>query len=129
MWPFLLSQYLQGEDSLIETIKKTYEFDRVYKTGRSFANRYLVMYVYANDRKKSRLGVSVSKRVGNSVVRHRVSRLIKESFRLSFDMFNSGLDIVVIARKGTGNLKLEDVKGAFIHLLKLHGIYKERADG
>ncbi len=114
---------------MIETIKKTYEFDKVYRTGRSFANRQLVMYVLANDRKRSRLGVSVSKRVGNSVKRHRVSRLIKESFRLSFDMFNSGLDIVIIARTGTGNLGLEDIRRAFIHLLKLHGIYKEKADG
>ena len=66
--------------------------------GKSYANRYLVMYVLENHTDRNRLGISVSKKVGNSVIRHHVTRLIRESYRLQEDMFNSGLDIVVIAR-------------------------------
>ena len=67
-----------------ESLKKNRDFQQVYKRGTSKANRYLVMYVLENhDRHmENRLGISVSKKVGNSVVRHRVTRLIRESYRL-----------------------------------------------
>lgn len=111
---------------MIETLRKNCEFDNVYKNGRSYANKYLIMYVFENDRKRCRLGVSVSKRVGNSVIRHRVSRLIKESFRLNFDVFNSGLDIVVVARASARDKGYADINSAFLHLTKLHKIAKEK---
>ena len=60
-----------------ESLKKNYDFQNVYKTGKSYANKYLVMYVVENHSEKNRLGISVSKKVGNSVVRHRVTRLIR----------------------------------------------------
>ena len=90
------------------------------------------MYVLKNGEKSengvsvNRLGISVSKKVGNSVVRHRVKRLIKESYRLNEEMFNSGLDIVVIARSGAADLGFKDVESALLHLSKLHGICKDR---
>ena len=83
---------------IMESLKKTADFRNVYQNGKSLANKYLVMYVMENNREKNRLGISVSKKVGNSVVRHRVTRLIRESYRLHENIFNSGLDIVVIAR-------------------------------
>ena len=81
-----------------QSLKKNADFQIVYKEGKSFANKYLVMYVKENDLGINRIGISVSKKVGNSVVRHRVKRLILESYRLHEDMFNSGLDMVIIAR-------------------------------
>ena len=60
-----------------ESLKKNRDFQQVYKKGTSFANRYLVMYVMDNGLEINRVGISVSKKVGNSVVRHRVKRLIK----------------------------------------------------
>ena len=65
-----------------ESLKKNRDFQNVYKKGTSFANRYLVMYVMDNGLEMNRVGISVSKKVGNSVVRHRVKRLIKEAYRL-----------------------------------------------
>ena len=56
------------------------------------------MYVLKNNKEVNRIGISVSKKVGNSVVRHRVTRLVRESYRLHENIFNSGLDIVVIGR-------------------------------
>ena len=64
-----------------ESLKKYPEFQAVYKNGRTFANRYLVMYVKENGTKRNRIGISVSKKVGNSVVRHRMTRLVRESFK------------------------------------------------
>ena len=56
------------------------------------------MYVLENQYMKNRLGISVSKKVGNSVVRHRLTRLIRESYRLNEAEFENSLDIVVVAR-------------------------------
>ena len=81
-----------------ESLKKTKDFQNVYRRGKSYANRYLVMYVLSNQTEGNRLGISVSKKVGNSVVRHRVTRLIRESIRLNVEKFENGYDIVIIAR-------------------------------
>ncbi len=60
------------------SLKKNINFQKVYKEGKSKANKYLVMYVLPNDLGINRLGISVSKKVGNSVVRHHLTRLIRE---------------------------------------------------
>ena len=91
-----------------ESLKKNRDFQLVYKTGTSYVNKYLVMYARENQLGKNRIGISVSKKVGNSVVRHRLCRLVRESYRLHEDVFRRGFDIVVVARvyKGnTGNMK------------------------
>ena len=62
-----------------ESLKKNKDFQVVYKNGKSYANRYLVLYIRENGMDKNRLGISVSKKVGNSVVRHHLTRLIRES--------------------------------------------------
>ena len=103
-----------------ESLKSNRDFQVVYKNGKSFANKYLVMYVLENGTDKSRLGISVSKKVGNSVVRHRVKRLIKESYRLHENIFNSGLDIVIVGRKSAAAVGYKEVENALLHLGKLH---------
>ena len=105
-----------------ESLKRNADFQNVYKNGKSYANRYLVMYVLENQTGRNRLGISVSKKVGNSIVRHRVTRLIRESYRLQEDMFNSGLDMVVIARKSAKDKTCQDIGSALQHLGKPHGI-------
>lgn len=108
-----------------DKIRKNEEFKIVYNSGKSQANKYLVMYVLKNDTDKCRVGISVSKKVGNSVVRHRLTRLIRESIRLNEEKFYSGYDIVIIARislKGKGYFETES---AVLHLSKIHGILKE----
>ena len=107
-----------------ESLKKNHQFQFVYKYGKSYANKYLVMYIKENGLGKNRLGISVSKKVGNSVVRHRVTRLIRESYRLHENVFNSGLDIVVIARPSAASVGYEEVESALLHLGKLHQIIK-----
>ena len=107
-----------------ESLKRNADFQNVYKNGKSYANRYLVMYVLENQTGRNRLGISVSKKVGNSIVRHRVTRLIRESYRLQEDMFNSGLDMVVVTRKNEVNCSCQEITSALLHLGKLQGILK-----
>ena len=107
-----------------ESLKKNNDFQNVYRNGKSYANRFLVMYVLKNDTEKNRIGISVSKKVGNSVIRHHITRLVRESYRLHEDMFNSGLDIVVIARTTVRKASYHEVESALLHLGGLHNITK-----
>ena len=105
-----------------EGLKSSSDFSKVYKEGRSKANRYLVMYVRENGSEKNRLGVSISKKVGNSVYRHYFKRCVKESYRLHEKMFNSGLDIVVLARTGAKGIKYRDIESALMHLMRINKV-------
>lgn len=121
------SLYTRIEDFSVnfsESLKKNSDFQMVYRNGKSYANKYLVMYVLENNSGRNRLGISVSKKVGNSVVRHRVTRLLRESYRLHENIFNSGLDIVVIARNSAAKAGYAEVESALLHLGKLHKILK-----
>ncbi len=109
-----------------ESLKNTAQFKTVYENGKSRANKDLVMYVLDNRTDSNRLGISVSKKVGNSVVRHRLCRLIRESYRLHEDMFDSGLDIAVVVRRGADHCTYHDIESSLIHLAKIHHIYKEK---
>ena len=105
-----------------ESLKKNSEFQNVYANGKSYANKYLVMYVLKNDLNRNRIGISVSKKVGNSVIRHHITRLVRESYRLQEDVFNSSLDIVVIARGTAREVGYKEIESALLHLGGLHGI-------
>ena len=108
-----------------ESLKKNKDFQLTYKKGKSYANRYLVMYVRKNGTSSNRLGLSVSKKVGNSVVRHRVTRLLRESYRLQEDYFRRGYDLIIIARAGAKDKSYLEIESAMIHLGKLHHIYTQ----
>ena len=108
----------------IDSLKNYNEFKKVYDNDKSYANKYLVMYIKENGLERNRIGISVSKKVGNSVVRHRVTRLIRESYRLHESVFNSGLDIVVVARSAAAQADYEKIESALLHLAKLHKIIK-----
>ena len=105
-----------------DSLKKNSDFQNVYVKGKSKVNRYLVMYVAQNNLSINRLGISVSKKVGNSVVRHHLTRLIRESYRLNSSMFNSGLDIVVVVRTTARDEKFNTIESALMHLGKIQNI-------
>ncbi|MBR6294344.1 MAG: ribonuclease P protein component [Lachnospiraceae bacterium] len=105
--------------SAVITLKSRFDYDRVYQNGRSYANRLLIMYVMPNGTASDRYGLVVSKKVGNSVIRHRARRLMKESVRLTGRIGEKGYDVVLIARPGIRDKKLADVDEAFHHLLTI----------
>lgn len=103
-----------------ETLKNNSDFQRVYTKKRSYANKYLIMYILENGTDTLRLGVSVSKKVGNSIVRHRLARLIREAFRLNADKIPAGYDVVVVARASLKDKGYKETESAMLHLFRLH---------
>ncbi len=110
------------------SIKKNSDFQTIYRTAKSYANRQLVMYVRKTEKTQSRIGISVSKKVGNSVVRHHLARLVRESFRLNRDTLEEGLDIIVVARAAAKDSDYKTIERAFMHLCGLHNIKKNRSE-
>ena len=120
---------------MIYRLKKNFEFKIVYRRGKSFANEILVMYILSNKKNKdkdfnfyNKLGVSVSKKVGNSVVRSRSKRLISESFRLNDDCITKGYDFVFIARNPIKGKNYADVEKAMRNLIKKAGLHNKNEE-
>ena len=105
-----------------ESLKKNRDFQKVYRQGKSYANKYLIMYALQNAGTRNRLGISVSKKVGNSVVRHRMTRLVRESYRLNESAFQGGFDFVVIVRPAAKEKGYREIESALLHLGKLHKV-------
>ena len=115
---------------MIYKLRKNTEFRLVYRRGKSYANKLLVLYVFNNKKNineenelYNKVGISVSKKVGNSIVRHRITRLIRESYRLQEEHFKCGWDLVVIARAGAKGKTYREIESALIHLGTLHELY------
>ncbi len=106
-------------------LKKNADFSRVYKRGRSKANRSLVMYILKRQDQTNRLGISVSKKVGNSVIRHRIKRRMKEIYRLNEEKFGTGYDIVFIARNAAADASSAELQKSMMHLAGLHHLTDE----
>ena len=108
-----------------DSLKRNIDFQNVYQNGKSYANKYLVMYVLENNTDQNRLGISASRKVGNSVVRHRMARLVRESYRLHEDVFRRGFDIVVVARVSAKERTFREIESAFLHLGRLHHLVEK----
>ncbi len=107
-----------------ESLKRNHDFGEVYRDGRSHGNRLFVMYVLRRDRDHgSRVGISVSRKVGNSVVRHRLKRRIKESFRRNLSEWADGCDYVIVVRKEAKDKDYRQIESALKHLGKHHRVY------
>ena len=109
----------------INSLKNTSEFRSVYENGKSAANGLLVIYALATGGDEKRLGISVSKKVGNSVVRHRITRIIRECFIAAKPFIKPGYSLVVVARVKTSGKRFSDIYGAMIDLYKRLHVYSE----
>ena len=99
-------------------LSRSGDFRRVYRDGTSKATRYLVLYRFERDEEAEaegdvRLGISVSKKLGDSVDRNRVKRVLKEAFWSQVDRDTLEQDIVIVARPGVGEvIEAEGLAGA-----------------
>ncbi|NFO05333.1 ribonuclease P protein component [Clostridium botulinum] len=121
---------------MIYRLKKNIEFIIVYRRGKSFANKTLVLYVLKNKRNKdkdgiaySKIGISVSKKVGNSVVRSKCKRLLSESFRLNYNNILKGYDCVFVARNPMRDSDYFETEKAMKNLIKKAGLYYDEENG
>jgi ribonuclease P protein component len=100
------------------SLKKNYEFSRVFNRGAFYVGRHIIIYVLPNKISSNRLGISVSKKSGNAVVRNRKKRLIRESYRHFEDFILLGYDIVIAARAEESEMKYTALLKEFKYLLK-----------
>ncbi|MDK2933572.1 MAG: ribonuclease protein component [Clostridiales bacterium] len=101
------------------------QFKWIYKKGNSLANNLLVIYFFNNSLSVNRLGITVNKKVGKAVVRNRVRRLIKESYRLKEQYIKEGYDIIFVSRVQAREASYKQISGAMHDLLKRVGLFKE----
>lgn len=97
---------VSGQKSGRGRLSRSAEFDRVFRQGRSHAGRDLVLYVFprSSEENGSRLGLSVSRKVGGAVERNRVKRVLREAFAVECRRLPAGTDAVVVARRGAHEL-------------------------
>ncbi len=93
-----------------ERIKKSREFNFIYRRGKFVVSRSVVLYYYPNRLQAHRLGFSISKKTGNSVQRHRIKRRFKEALRSLQGELKPGYDIVIVARKPAVNVKYREAR-------------------
>jgi len=101
------------------------EYGEVYSRGGSVANRELALYFLKKESDVTRAGTSISRRVGTAVVRNRIKRLIKESFRKNEARIKEGYDLVFIARHAAKGKSFHEVEKAFIDVLSKAGLLRE----
>ena len=105
-----------------ESLGKNDDFQRVYKGRNTKADANLVVYIKDNTLGTNRLGISVSKKIGNSVVRHRLTRVVREAFRINSRTFKTGYDIVTVIREPLRGKGLAEAERSLLKLLGKHGI-------
>jgi ribonuclease P protein component len=108
-------------------VKKNKEFQEAFQKGKSFANRQFVVYSLPKEGQEDfRIGLSVSKKVGNAVTRNQIKRYIRQAvFELS-DQIVPGNDYVIIARKPAADMDFFEVKKSLTHVFKVGKVFKRR---
>lgn len=106
-------------------VKKEKDFNAIFKEGKSFANRKFVIYRLENNEQHFRVGLSVSKKLGNAVMRNQIKRRIRHILIEHKDQLVENVDFVVIARKGVEILDYAEMEKNLLHVLKLSKIYQE----
>lgn len=99
-----------------ERLRTSADFKSVFNAKKSFANQFLIMYVLRKEEEGRRIGFSVSKKIGNAVVRNKVRRRLREIYRTNKYRLNPGTDLIVIARPEIVKLDFEGIKRAFFAL-------------
>lgn len=108
-------------------LRKNRQFQTVYKTGKSYANKYLVLYVMEKQDGLRRVGFAVGKRLGGAVVRNRIKRLLREAFRLNQHSLKQGVDLIIIGRQPIVGKDFAIVNRAVSELFGKAKIFAEQA--
>ncbi|NLY77125.1 MAG: ribonuclease P protein component [Tissierellia bacterium] len=109
-------------------LKKNEDFKKVYKYGKSYYNRNLVMYIKKNGLDYTRVGFTVTKKIGNSVVRNKIRRRIKEIVRQNFISVKEGYDIILVPKKNVVDINFQELESAVFHIFKLAHVFKNQGE-
>ncbi len=106
-------------------LRKNEDFKMVYKKGKNYWNRNLVLYKKKNGLNYSRIGFSITKKFGNSVERNRTKRRLKEVCRLNFHNIKDGYDIIIIPKKNIIDIGYKELESAMLHILKISNLMRK----
>ena len=109
------------------TVKKNYEFRRMYVKGKSGVSSCLVVYYRKNRLGHNRLGVTVSTKLGHAVVRNRVRRRLRELYRLHKAELLPGYDLIVVARVRAVGMPYAKLEKQYLHCLSQLELLREDA--
>ena len=111
------------------SLKKTEDFKKVYDEKKSYATKNIVLYILKNvEMESNRLGISVSKKVGNSVIRHKIKRRIRDIFYRNNDSLKKVYDIVIVCKNTISKICYKELNDSFIELCRKQKILKESND-
>ncbi|EAZ85371.1 ribonuclease P [Bacillus sp. B14905] len=109
-----------------QRVKKNDDFQKVFKKGKSFANRQFVVYFLSKEEQTEfRVGLSVSKKLGNAVKRNQIKRYIRHSILDLKDDLKTNMDYVIIARQPAATMDFHEVKQSLQHVLKIAKVLKK----
>lgn len=109
-----------------QRIKKNADFQKVFKSGKSVANRQFVVYSYIKeDQQEFRIGLSVGKKIGNAVTRNQVKRYIRQAFLEMKDELRNDRDFVIIARHQAATMNFHETKKSLQHVLRIARAFKK----
>lgn len=100
-------------------------FQAVYRGGKSYANRQLVVYVLPQRGRGRRVGFAAGKRLGSAVVRNRVKRLLREAYRLEQHRLADGFDLILVGRQALVKAGLPTVTAALLQLCERAKIFAQ----
>jgi len=106
-------------------LRKNEDFKLVYKKGKNYWNRNLVLYKRKNGLGYSRIGFSITKKFGNSVERNRAKRRLKEICRLNFHNIENGYDIIIIPKKNVMDINYKQLESAMLHIFKISHLMRK----
>jgi len=106
-------------------LRRNSSFQTVYRSGKSYTNRLLVLYVLPQRGHERRIGFAAGKRLGSAVIRNRVKRLLREAYRLNHHRLVEGIDLVLVGRQAMITENLSAVSAAFLHLCRRAKIFAD----
>lgn len=106
-------------------LRKNAEFKKVYIGGKNFWNRNLILYIKKNKLEESRFGITITKKIGNAVVRNKIRRRVKEIYRLNLHRIKDGYDLILLPKKNVVDISYKELESALIHILKISGMLKD----
>jgi ribonuclease P protein component len=108
-------------------LKSNMEFQKIYNKGKNYWNRNLILFVKKNDLGYTRVGYTITKKIGNSVVRNRIRRQMKEVYRLNFYRIEKGYDLIFIPKKNIIDISFKELESAILHIMKLSKVIKKES--